>query len=57
LSNAGTLQESAKRNASPQILHHCWNRDEWDIALASGAICRIFQDRSTGRWFLDGVYD
>jgi protein ImuB len=34
-----------------------WNRDEWDVALASGAICRIFQDRSTGRWFLDGVYD
>jgi protein ImuB len=37
--------------------HVSWNRDEWDIALASGAICRIFQDRSTGRWFLDGVYD
>ena len=34
-----------------------WNRDEWDVALASGAICRIFQDRSTGRWFLDGTYD
>jgi protein ImuB len=34
-----------------------WNRDEWDVALRSGAICRIFQDRSTGRWFLDGVYD
>ena len=37
--------------------HVSWNRDEWDVALASGAICRIFQDRSTGRWFLDGVYD
>ena len=36
--------------------HVSWNRDEWDVALASGAICRIFQDRSTGRWFLDGVY-
>lgn len=34
-----------------------WNRDEWDIALSSGAVCRIFQDRTTGRWFLEGTYD
>jgi protein ImuB len=35
----------------------CWNRDEWDVSLSDGAICRIFQDRITTRWFLDGVYD
>ena len=34
-----------------------WNRDEWDIALSDGAICRIYQDRTTARWFLEGVYD
>ena len=34
-----------------------WNRDEWDVALSSGAVCRIFQDRTTGRWFLEGTYD
>jgi hypothetical protein len=34
-----------------------WNRDEWDVALKSGAVCRIFQDRTTERWFLEGVYD
>jgi protein ImuB len=34
-----------------------WNHDEWDVELASGAVCRIFQDRLTRRWFLDGVYD
>jgi protein ImuB len=34
-----------------------WNRDEWDIALSSGIACRIFQDRTTERWFLEGVYD
>jgi protein ImuB len=34
-----------------------WNRDEWDVALSDGAVCRIFQDRVTNRWFLDGVYD
>jgi protein ImuB len=34
-----------------------WSRDEWDVALRSGAVCRIFQDRTTERWFLDGIYD
>lgn len=34
-----------------------WNRDEWDVALKSGAVCRIYRDRSTGRWFLEGIYD
>jgi protein ImuB len=34
-----------------------WNRSEWDVALRSGAVCRIVQDRITGRWVLDGVYD
>jgi protein ImuB len=34
-----------------------WSRDEWDVALTSGAVCRIFQDRTTERWFLDGIYD
>ena len=34
-----------------------WNRSEWDVALKNGAVCRIYQDRVTDRWFLDGVYD
>jgi protein ImuB len=34
-----------------------WSRDEWDVALKSGAVCRIYQDRTTERWFLDGIYD
>jgi protein ImuB len=34
-----------------------WNRDEWDVALASGAVCRIYLDRATERWFLEGIYD
>jgi protein ImuB len=34
-----------------------WNRDEWDVALRSGTVCRIYQDRTTERWFLDGSYD
>jgi hypothetical protein len=34
-----------------------WHRDEWDVALKSGAVCRIYQDRTTERWFLEGIYD
>jgi protein ImuB len=34
-----------------------WDRDEWDLALADGAIVRLFRDRVAGRWFLEGVVD
>jgi len=34
-----------------------YNRDEWDVALSSGIVCRVYQDRASERWFLDGVYD
>jgi hypothetical protein len=34
-----------------------WDRSEWDIALAHGEVCRIYQDRATGRWFFEGLYD
>ena len=36
-----------------------WNRDEWDVALSDGSVCRLFQARDTGsvQWFLDGVVD
>ena len=34
-----------------------WDRDEWDAALSDGSICRLFHDRLTERWFLDGILD
>jgi hypothetical protein len=34
-----------------------WDRDEWDVALSDGSICRLYRDRETGRWFMDGVVD
>jgi hypothetical protein len=34
-----------------------WSRDEWDVALADGAVYRIFRDRMTDGWFIDGVVD
>jgi hypothetical protein len=34
-----------------------WDRDEWDVALSDGSICRLFRDRHAECWFLDGVLD
>ena len=34
-----------------------WDRDEWDVALGDGTICRLFQQRDTGTWFVEGVMD
>ena len=34
-----------------------WDRDEWDVALSDGSVCRLFQTRGTEHWFLDGVVD
>lgn len=34
-----------------------WDRDEWDVGLADGSLCRLFRDRCSGIWFLDGVFD
>jgi protein ImuB len=42
-----------------------WSRDEWDVALESGALYRLYQEvaaqkpeeGSGGRWFIEGSYD
>ena len=34
-----------------------WDRDEWDVALGDGSICRLYRDRTTERWFVEGVFD
>jgi protein ImuB len=34
-----------------------WARDEWDVALRDGMVCRLAHDRLANRWYLDGAYD
>ncbi len=34
-----------------------WDRDEWDVALGDGSLCRLFRDRVSGRWFVEGIFD
>jgi hypothetical protein len=36
---------------------HQWERDEWDVALSDGSVCRLFRARTDGKWFLEGVVD
>jgi len=32
-----------------------WSRAEWDVKLADGTLCRIYEE--AGGWFLEGCYD
>jgi hypothetical protein len=32
-------------------------RDYWDVELTTGGLYRIFRDRASGTWYMDGVYD
>ena len=34
-----------------------WDRDEWDVALADGPTYRVFRERHSDTWFLEGVVD
>ena len=34
-----------------------WERDEWDVTLSDGATYRVFRERDTDAWFLEGVVD
>lgn len=32
-------------------------RDYWDVELAHGGLYRLYRERSSGDWFVDGIYD
>jgi len=34
-----------------------WDRDEWDVTLTDGATYRIFRDRGSDAWFIEGAVD
>jgi len=34
-----------------------WDRDEWDVALSDGATYRVFRERDSDHWFVEGVLD
>jgi protein ImuB len=34
-----------------------WDRDEWDVALGDGVAYRVFRERGSGQWFVEGAFD
>jgi protein ImuB len=48
---SGTLEGESEKEAA------AWNRDEWDVALESGALYRLFEEAGSRRWFIEGSYD
>ena len=34
-----------------------WDRDEWDVALSGGPTYRLFRERHSDKWFVEGVVD
>ena len=39
-------------------LQRClFDRDEWDITLDDRGVYRVFRDRETDGWFVDGIFD
>ena len=34
-----------------------WDRDEWDVTLSDGATYRIFRDRRSDAWSVEGILD
>ena len=60
--SGGSGRESPHQTHPAQPTHltpgsQGWDRDEWDVALADGMVCRIFRDRATDGWFIDAVVD
>lgn len=34
-----------------------WSHEEWDVELEGGALYRLCRERTTGQWYVEGVYD
>jgi protein ImuB len=58
---SASISVSTRRGWGPagseEKLATSWDRDEWDVALTDGAMYRIFQDRDSGGWFIEAVFD
>ncbi len=57
------IEGAVRVAAGPWEIEEGWwretpvRRDYWDVELQSGAVCRLYRDRRSERWFADGVYD
>ena len=53
---SGNWWEDAAQGESRPALAP-WDRDEWDVTLNDGATYRLFTERGTRAWFIDGLFD
>ena len=51
---AGPWRSSGQWWMSPRA---SWDRNEWDVELSDGGVYRIFRDRVSRRWFVEGMVD
>jgi protein ImuB len=59
---AGAVRGPVRDHAGPwrasgDWWDEAWSREEWDVALASGGVYRLFLDRLRGEWFVEGEVD
>jgi protein ImuB len=54
---AGVVLAAGPWRGSGGWWDEAWDHDEWDVALDTGIVCRITQDRTTRAWMLEGVLD
>jgi protein ImuB len=41
----------------PDNTREAWDRDEWEVTLSDGATYRVFRERESNGWFVEGVLD
>lgn len=41
----------------PEETKDGWDRDEWDVTMRDGATYRVYRQRNTEAWFIEGVVD
>jgi hypothetical protein len=54
---ATTQPEEETVGFAPNNSPAAFQRDYYEVALAGGAVYRIYCDLSNGKWFADGMYD
>ncbi len=45
------------RDGEPRSDLRAWDREEWEVTLADEGTYRIFRDRRSDRWFIEGMVD
>ena len=55
--DARKTESNAQRPTPEAESRQFWDRDEWDVALADGPTYRLFRERHSDKWFLEGVMD